>query len=80
MMSATAIFAQFDTGKAQECGTEIVVADQMMTKDMKVTLPGWSLLPLGLVLVLWALRLQVFAMRVALTKISGAFSAMRSDP
>ena len=51
----------------------------MMTKDVKAALPGWSLWPLWLVLVLWALLSQVLAMQVVLTKIRGAFGAMRSD-
>ena len=47
MMSAAAIFAQFDTGNAQECGTEMVVADHAMIEDKKMALPGFFLGQLG---------------------------------
>ena len=72
MMSATAIFAQFDTGKAQECGKEMVGADQTMTTDTKAAMPGWSLWPLWLVLVLWALLSQVLAMRGVMSEARSA--------
>ena len=46
MLSATAIFAQFDTGKAQVCSTEMVVADQAMIEDKKMALPWWGFWPI----------------------------------
>ena len=79
MLSATAIFAQFDTGKAQVCRTEMVVADQTMVEDKKAAMPGWSFWPLWLMQVLWALLWQVRAMRVVMNKIRAIIGAMRSD-
>ena len=49
-----------------------------MIEDKKAAMPGWSLWPLWLMLVLWALLSQVLAMRVVMNKIRDAFSAMRS--
>ena len=74
----TAIFAQFDTGKAQVCGTEMVVADQAMIVDKKMRCQG-GFRPVWLILALWVLLSHVLAMRVVMSKVRDAISAMRSD-
>ena len=79
MLSATAIFAQFDTGKAQVCGGEIVVADQALSKDEKAALPGWGYWPAWLILTLWVLLSTILVLQVVTQKVRDAVGAMRPD-